>query len=171
MNLGDLIARLEHEDPDAVLQDGFRNPHSYRGYYDQLAFEPAPNVRVADLLAEARFALNRAFTGYKGGEFVMRANTPVNIALYGCCRMGDSDELTEERLEEMLSRRSDAEPLSVPDRAAILARLRDMLMEVRALPDKLERLVVDSEWDQHVIDAHHHAHELVDSLRRYLGDA
>ena len=49
-DLGWLIKTLRGENLDKVLKLGFLNPHSYRGYYEQLAFEPAPNVRVGDML-------------------------------------------------------------------------------------------------------------------------
>ena len=49
--LGELIAALERavvEFPEAVLRYGFGHPHSYRGYYMDLAFEPVENVAVTD---------------------------------------------------------------------------------------------------------------------------
>lgn len=71
MMLEDLIKMLEAEDPRKVVPYGFTNPHSYRGYYMDLAFEPASNVTVADMLEDARSALGTTYTGYKGGEFTM----------------------------------------------------------------------------------------------------
>ena len=71
MMLEDLIALLEAEDPKKVCPDGFTNPHSYRGYYHELAFEPAVNVTVADMLEDAKSALGTTYTGYKGGDFTM----------------------------------------------------------------------------------------------------
>jgi hypothetical protein len=47
MYLTNLIAFLEKYDPAQVVPVGFHRPHSYRGYYDQLAFEPKrPGRRV-----------------------------------------------------------------------------------------------------------------------------
>ena len=83
MTLGELIAALEEADQSLVVPDGFSRPHSYRGYYDQLAFEPARNVTVAHMLSEAKSALGMTFEGYKGGDFVMRECTEVWIAEYG----------------------------------------------------------------------------------------
>lgn len=54
MYLGDLIDRLKAEDPNKGVPLGFKNPHSYRGYYDCLAFEPAENVTVASMLWEKK---------------------------------------------------------------------------------------------------------------------
>lgn len=71
-SLGELIARLE-EEPDLSrrVEVGFRNPHSYRGYYEQLAFEIAYDVTVGDMLTAARFALGATYQGWKGGDYLM----------------------------------------------------------------------------------------------------
>src|SRR5690242_3575186 len=103
MNLGDLIKRLELEDSARVLPLGFHNPHSYRGYYDQLAFEPASNVSVASLLAAARSALGKTFTGYKGGEYLMGSETPCWIAKYGEST-NDEGRLTDLVVDALLAR-------------------------------------------------------------------
>lgn len=84
MNLSELITALEAADPNLVLPEGFANPHSYRGDYYDLAFEPAANVTVAQMLADARSALGRTFEGYKGGTYDMDGYTDVWIALHGC---------------------------------------------------------------------------------------
>lgn len=83
MTLEELITALDAADPTLVLPHGFTNPHSYRGYYDELAFEPATNVPVADMLADARSALGATYTGWKGGEFVMRGYTDCWLAQEG----------------------------------------------------------------------------------------
>lgn len=83
LSLGGLIARLEQEDPTRVLPIGFAEPHSYRGYYYELAFELRRNITVADVLADARSALGTTFEGYKGGEYTMGEHTTCWIASYG----------------------------------------------------------------------------------------
>ncbi|WP_234102481.1 hypothetical protein, partial [Streptomyces venezuelae] len=83
MTLDELITTLDAADPTLVLPHGFTNPHSYRGYYEELAFEPATNVSVADMLADARSALGTTFTGWKGGEFTMRGYTDCWLAQEG----------------------------------------------------------------------------------------
>ncbi|HEX6939884.1 MAG TPA: hypothetical protein VF158_10770 [Longimicrobiales bacterium] len=83
MTLGALIGALEALPADRDIT-GFGGPHSYRGYYEDLAFEPSEAVQtVADLLATCRGCMGRVFEGYKGGEYVMGEITPVWIALYG----------------------------------------------------------------------------------------
>lgn len=102
MNLGNLIRVLEEADPDLVLPDGFRNPHSYRGYYEQLAFEPARNVFVADMLADARSAVGTTYQGYKGGDYLMDERSIVNISPWGMSN--DGDAISPRLLHLMLER-------------------------------------------------------------------
>lgn len=85
MTLGNLIAYLEKEDPTKVVPLGFHRPHSYRGYYDQLAFEPMENVTVGQMLADASSALGRTYQGYKGGSYRMGEYTDVWLSEYGSC--------------------------------------------------------------------------------------
>lgn len=64
---------------------------SYRGYYDQIAVgydmedRPQETVTVEVFLALCKKALGQIFTGYKGGDFVMTADTKVWVANYGHC--------------------------------------------------------------------------------------
>ena len=85
MTLDELITALEAEDPNRVLAEGFTNPHSYRGYYDELAFEPAFSVRIGDMLASARSAHGETYQGWKGGDFTMSGWTDCWLASEGCC--------------------------------------------------------------------------------------
>jgi len=81
----ELINYLETQDPEIKVPLGLCNPHSYRGYYDQLAFEPTKGTTVAKMLACAKGALGETFEGYKGGDFKMKGYTEVNLADYGNC--------------------------------------------------------------------------------------
>jgi hypothetical protein len=86
MTLGELIYRLKRLPPDEPC--ALCSPHSYRGYYDQLAFEldsfrGTRTRTVKDALEEAESALGRTFEGYKGGEYVMKRDTPVWLSNYG----------------------------------------------------------------------------------------
>lgn len=83
--LGNLIAALEAM-PLSAMIDGIKSPHSYRGYYCDLAFEPSESrTQVATALVMCREAMGQVFEGYKGGDYMMGATTPLWIALYGCC--------------------------------------------------------------------------------------
>ena len=84
MTLGKLIERLESMPPQTMI-DGIYDPHSYRGYYCDLAFEIRGKKPVADVLAICRSAMGEVFQGYKGGDYQMGKATPVWIASYGRC--------------------------------------------------------------------------------------
>lgn len=85
MNLHDVIEQLERLDPKQVLPIGFTNPHSYRGYYERLAFEPETNVTVADCLGAAREANGSTYCGWKGGDFKMDGFSQCHLAFHGRC--------------------------------------------------------------------------------------
>lgn len=85
MTLGKLIAALEAM-PEGAEVANLNSAHSYRGYYSDLAFEQGEGTRkAAELLSECRAAMGKVFCGYKGGDYVMGALTPVWLASYGCC--------------------------------------------------------------------------------------
>ena len=90
MTLEDLIEELEKHDPSKVVPLGFDHPHSYRGYYAELAFEPKWNTTVGEMLQAARSALGATFTGWKGGEFKMEEHTECHISVEGDSFNSDS---------------------------------------------------------------------------------
>lgn len=73
MRLGALIEVLKRLPADLPVNLG--EAHSYRGYYDQLSFEPTEGITAAQALKEAEQANGRTFTGYKGGDYVMGLDT------------------------------------------------------------------------------------------------
>lgn len=83
MTLEDLIKALGELDPELLVPWGFTNPHSYRGFYEDLAFEPAENVSFGAMLADAQKARGTTYVGYKGGNYEMKDYTDVWIAPYG----------------------------------------------------------------------------------------
>lgn len=83
MYLKDLIELLEKYDADKTVAVGFGNPHSYRGYYDQLAFEPVENTTVGEMLFAAKSAMGTTYQGWKGGDFTMGEWTPCWLAWEG----------------------------------------------------------------------------------------
>lgn len=83
MTLGYMIEILDGMGDAEVAN--LTDPHSYRGYYEDLAFEPSDGTRTAKSLAdECRRCMGQVFVGYKGGDFVMDALTPVWVSEYGC---------------------------------------------------------------------------------------
>ncbi len=85
MTLGELIDYLASLPAEHVFAEGFDSPHSYRGYYEDCAFEPAENTTAGAMLEAARSALDRTFQGYKGGDFLMGKDTLCWVATYGSC--------------------------------------------------------------------------------------
>lgn len=84
MTLGKLISWLESLSPKTQVAN-LRDPDSYRGYYSDLYFEQQDGTRPAsELLADCKAAMGQVFEGYKGGDYVMGALTPLWIATYGC---------------------------------------------------------------------------------------
>jgi len=84
IHLKELIKELENMNQEGVVPFGFGEPDSYRGYYSELAFEPLENAKICDMLEHAKSALDKKFTGYKGGEHTMHEYTDCYIAEYGC---------------------------------------------------------------------------------------
>lgn len=82
MTLGELIEALEALHPGSV-DYGFGNPHSYRGDYSDLAFEPQRGTTIVAMLEAATSAVGATFQGYKGGDFVMDEWTRVWLACEG----------------------------------------------------------------------------------------
>lgn len=91
MSLGELIDFLNDvvpADMPVVLDYNTKlsaaAPHSYRGYYSDLAIEPTENVVTARVLQqELTDILDTELTGYKGGEFLMDSTVPVWVSGYG----------------------------------------------------------------------------------------
>jgi hypothetical protein len=91
LTLGDLIKSLEEASDlnrEVKYADG-KSPHdahSYRGYYSDLAFDDGPqSIKAHELLKAARGWIGKTFEGYKGGDYVMDADTPLWRAEYGDC--------------------------------------------------------------------------------------
>lgn len=82
VTLGELIEKLRQADPEALI--ALESPHSYRGYYADLALEPAEvPIKVWELLNQLADVIDTELTGYKGGKFLMEHDTPVWVANYG----------------------------------------------------------------------------------------
>ena len=102
LTLGELIQRLKREsDRSRVVPVGFSRPHSYRGYYDELAFVLCEQVSVQEMLNAARSAVGKTFFGWKGGEYKMNEWTPVWLVKEQGCT---GESLGAVLLELMLAR-------------------------------------------------------------------
>lgn len=90
VTLGRLIRLLESAPADMTIAFSGgghpAEPHSYRGYYGDLAFEATGDaVTASSFLAICKSALGKTFQGYKGGDYVMGERTPLWQANYGNC--------------------------------------------------------------------------------------
>ena len=90
MTLGEIIKRLApvaESHPDAVIRHAFDpdTAHSWRGDYFKLSFDPAENVRLADMVAALFDAIGETYDGYKGGEYTMHETTAVYMDEWGTC--------------------------------------------------------------------------------------
>lgn len=81
MKLGRLIEILSNADQDKKIEKGIGNPHSWRGSYDELAFEITDNTTVQDMLDAAVSSVGATFLGWKGGEYTMDLDTEIHIEL------------------------------------------------------------------------------------------
>ena len=95
INLRELIERLEGLPGDLVVDYGFTKPHSWRGSYIDLAFEPAFDVSVYDMLSSAESAVGTTYTGWKGGEFSMGLDTSVHLAQEGSPCDSDGEDMLD----------------------------------------------------------------------------
>lgn len=71
--------------PETNLIEKLTKPHSYRGYYSDLAFErvEGETMTAGALLSMCKECMDKTFEGYKGGDFVMDEKTPIWISQYG----------------------------------------------------------------------------------------
>ena len=83
MYLYELIEQLESRDPSKVVLNGFGKGMSWRGSYDEAAFEPVDETTYGEMLEHAKALLDSTQVGYKGGEYLMHGHCDVHIADYG----------------------------------------------------------------------------------------
>jgi len=96
VTLDELIEMLEAEDPNRIVPLGFRNPHSYRGCYGDVAFEPTTAVPIGEMLTAARSAVGSSYGGWKGGSYTMTA--------YTCCWLAMEGDASDENIGPTLLR-------------------------------------------------------------------
>jgi len=123
VNLGELITALEAVDPNKTVRHGFANPHSYRGDYMDLAFEPVQDTTVRAMLDAARSAVGVTFQGWKGGDFLMDADSWCWLSPHG---EASCETLSPQTVAWMLA--SSAGPAPATDRAAFVDRVRALTL-------------------------------------------
>ena len=103
LTLGRLIAVLKAVDKDTLVYwrimtyspkdnclvdkggpDVDAGPHSYRGYYEDMAIQSTTKLPTAEeVLTMAEDALGETYHGYKGGRYTMGEDTPLWVSEYG----------------------------------------------------------------------------------------
>lgn len=83
-----------------VVKNGFGSGSTYRGYYDQVAFEPKENVTIGSMYTAVFGMQKGSLQGKNSHDTPVTDYTLVNIAEYNDC--GEDDELTPRRLKAML---------------------------------------------------------------------
>jgi hypothetical protein len=79
-----LVEAINKYGEDQTVKHGFADFDSWRGAYEELAFGPAENVRLGDMLKVTRAATSHGYmSGYKGGDYGIYPSTLCNIAHYG----------------------------------------------------------------------------------------
>lgn len=72
--------------PEGAEVANLRDAHSWAGATTSTwRLSEKKERQAAELLAECKAAMGKVFCGYKGGDYVMGALTPVWLASYGCC--------------------------------------------------------------------------------------
>jgi len=82
MCLGKLIEALKGLPQDAVTKYGFNDAYTYRGYYEELAVQPA-TASIGAMVKVLEGALDTVMEGYKGGQYTMHQNVGVWLAEWG----------------------------------------------------------------------------------------
>lgn len=103
MNLIITLKDLMKKYPELVGKQvyGFGNPHSYRGYYSEISFEPCFTT-IEDMYDCAISSIDKEFTGWKGGDFVMTELTECYMAEEGNLDSND-DGITYDRILEIFN--------------------------------------------------------------------
>jgi hypothetical protein len=89
----------DDEDQPVKLASGHfpSNPHSYRGYYSDLALEATHEpLTLRQFRSMIASTIGQTYEGYKGGDFAMSESTPIWIADYGMT----GDALVDMRQED-----------------------------------------------------------------------
>jgi len=100
MYIGELRDYLEQFPKDRVCKSAFKDPHSFRGYYDEAAVVPCKNegITVGDMLNTIDRLLSETFVGYKGGDFNYTKHHEIHFSHYGF-----ATDLELEMLEILMS--------------------------------------------------------------------
>jgi hypothetical protein len=74
---------LESVDPNYVFRLGFNHPHSWRGYYHEVSFEPDSDMKSEGMLHIIDVAVSKTFMGWKGGEYTYNLDNVAHLEAGG----------------------------------------------------------------------------------------
>lgn len=81
--LAELQALLDQCPDNAVVARGFADPHSWRGVYAEVAFEPITNAVIHHMKEAVALALTETFVAYKGGNYRYNPRTACHLDYWG----------------------------------------------------------------------------------------
>lgn len=80
MNLEEFKHHIESIEEGVSFNYGISEPFSWRGSYDEVAFEIVEQpMSREEILENIQKAFTETFYGYKGGQYTYCENTPVNF--------------------------------------------------------------------------------------------
>ena len=79
MELQEYISILENYPREKRLKVGLGHPHSWRGYYPDLSFEPVEDVTIGEMIDCAKACIGKSFLAWKGGRYIMNETTEIHV--------------------------------------------------------------------------------------------
>jgi hypothetical protein len=84
LDIKTLISLVKLLPKDTLVVPKLSRPDSYRGYYEDLAFEYSNDFQTAaELLELLESCIGKTYTGYKGGDYTCHENTLCWFGFYG----------------------------------------------------------------------------------------
>lgn len=83
MTVGEILHRLRRIHPGGPTRWSLGLPHSYRGYYDQVAVTVHAHESTVSEAIDVIERCLATFAGWTSGEYTMREDTPVWVAAAG----------------------------------------------------------------------------------------
>jgi hypothetical protein len=149
MKLGNLIRILKIADPTIAVVNGFGEGYSYRGYYDQLAFEPAQNTTIGAMLESAESCVDRTFHAYKGGDYVMTLDSYIWLAEYGKHGLIIDTSMVMDWIESVSSKPEKLVAKEIGDSG--IESLRELLQEYAEAVESDQYL--DEDWPTYIYES------------------
>lgn len=105
LNMAQAIEWLKKLDAKGVTSvPRLDHPHSYRGYYVDLCFEPVSGetMNIRDLISLIEDTKGKTYQGWKGGDFTMGDKSEIYVAEEGNTGPGLKTFLAEWLVDQLL---------------------------------------------------------------------